>query len=490
MRDILVGLGIIGFSFGIILGSLVAPTFTLLIVLSVCGAGAVVYSVVATQKIPLYIGIGVLALVLGLVRFALVENTIRSQKIFSPSQKVSVLATVTSYPESTDSGVRFIITPETSVSQNNFPRMLVRMRGDSTVEYGDQLQITGSISLPKNFITQTGKEFDYVQYLQKDGVLYILDAIHIEKTGVVTGIFMRTLYRVRALGEATLARYVSGNEGALLGGLLIGDDQLDKEVKQEFVTTGMIHIIALSGYNVTIVAVAIIWLLSLLMPRFVASAVGGVGIVMFVLLSGASETAIRAGIMGVLALVAVIVGRPYGAFRALVIAFFCMVLYNPYSLVYNISFQLSFLATIGIILFPRVVEPYLGWVLPTWLRETIVTTISAQIPVVPFILYKMGTLSLISLVANALILPIVPLAMLTGALILAFAPWASVFATVLAYVTTILLRYILSCTHMLSLIPYAQLTFVTTPLWCIGMLYIAILYWVVRAYRGDLVAYF
>ena len=258
---------------------------------------------------------------------------------------------------------------------------------------------------------------------------------------------------------------------SLAGGILLGEKQsLGKDVENEFRIAGLSHIIVLSGYNLTIIAETFFVLLGFL-PLVVASIFSAVGMVLFALLVGGGATVIRATIMGLLALVARYTGRPYDAIRALFLAGFFMVLHNPKILSSDISFQLSFIATFGLISFTPVAEKIFYWVpKKIGLREIIMTTFSAQIFVMPWLVYQVGNVSIISFVSNLLVLPSVPLAMLASFI-------SGIFPLqVIAVPAYFLLGYELWIVHVSASLPYAAVSVPQFSLWMVALMYAGLLF--------------
>jgi competence protein ComEC len=254
-------------------------------------------------------------------------------------------------------------------------------------------------------------------------------------------------------------------ESLLMGGLILGEKSaFSQELKQSFINTGTIHIVALSGYNITIVAE---WIMKVFMflPQNLGIGVGIFSILLFILMTGASSTAIRAGIMATLALIARATGRNYDVARALILAGVIMILINPLVLVYDVSFQLSFIATIAAIFLAPKIEKYFKWITPKLkLRDIISVTIAAYIFVLPFILYKMGNLSLTALPANILILPFIPITMLFGFLTgFAGLIWY-VLAVPFALISKIILSYELLVINFLSNLSFSSFAIPNFPL--------------------------
>ncbi|NTV44657.1 MAG: ComEC/Rec2 family competence protein, partial [Candidatus Yonathbacteria bacterium] len=212
-----------------------------------------------------------------------------------------------------------------------------------------------------------------------------------------------------------LARILPEPESSLAGGLIVGTKQsLGAKLLPEFRAAGVIHLVVLSGYNITIVAEAANRALAFL-PAIFSSAIGAIGILLFALMTGAGATVVRASIMALLVIFARRVGRPYAIGRALLLAGSLMILQNPFILVFDPSFQLSFLATFALVYVAPILEPHMTRFPERFgLREIATTTIATQIFVLPFILYTMGDMSIVAVPVNMLILGVVPLTMLLG----------------------------------------------------------------------------
>ncbi len=333
-------------------------------------------------------------------------------------------------------------------------------------KYGDEVKIAGELQKPENFITDTGKEFDYVNYLRKDGILYVMNYSKVEIISSSHGFWLRDiLFKIKNKFLEKINYAVSPPESTLLGGLILGErSTFSAEMRQKFIDTGTIHIIALSGYNVTIVAE---WFMKLFafLPQNIGIGAGIFAVILFVLMSGANSTAIRAGIMAILVLIARATGRNYDVARALILAGIIMILFNPFILRYDVSFQLSFIATVAVIFLTPRIEKYFMWVPKFFgLRDIVSVTFSAYIFVLPFILYKMGNLSLVALPANILILPFISFTMLLGFLTGFFGLIFYFISIPFGFLSTILLKYELGVIDILSNFSFASFSVPNFPL--------------------------
>src|SRR5690606_14946816 len=209
------------------------------------------------------------------------------------------------------------------------------------------------------------------------------------------------LANVREKYVSSIQKILPEPHASLGAGITIGAaDTLGEKWENRFRDTGTIQIVVLSGYNVAIVTETTMRLLSFL-PLAISSALGAVGILLFVIVTGASATIVRAGIMAAIALFARFTGREASSLRLLALAVVGMLLWNPLILFHDPSFQLSVLATLGLILLTPIVSKYLSWVTEkVGLREIISATLATQIFVLPFLIWMTGNVSLISPVAN------------------------------------------------------------------------------------------
>ena len=341
--------------------------------------------------------------------------------------------------------------------------------------YGDRISFAGKLASPKNFANEeTNREFDYVNYLAKDKIYYESRYPKIKVLGHKEGNkILGALFSIKKKFLENISQVMGEPEAGLLGGLVVGArSSLPEKLKDDLIRTGTIHIVALSGFNVTLVSNAIRAVLSFFLAPALAFGLAIGAIILFVLMAGAQATAVRAGIMAVLVLVARLYGKDYNISRGLVLTALVMVIHNPYVLAFDVSFQLSFLATIGIIYLTPIIEKRLNWLTKSFrIREVLVTTLAAYIFVLPFLLYKMGTLSLVAIPANLLILPIIPETMTIGFFVGILGFISSTLSFPFAYITYFLLSYELFIVRIFSSIPFAALNVGKIPFIFIILIY-------------------
>ncbi|KKR17560.1 MAG: ComEC [candidate division CPR2 bacterium GW2011_GWC1_41_48] len=243
--------------------------------------------------------------------------------------------------------------------------------------------------------------------------------------------------------------YSSLASGVLLG----GRSNFSKETLNKFSVVGIIHIVAVSGYNVVIIATILGHILKRAPRRFKFMAFA-FGIWGFVLLTGASSSAVRAGAMASVLLLARFVGRDYYPLGSVLFASSVMIFSNPLILVYDLGFQLSFLAVVGIIYFYPLLSSFVKN--KGLISETLLVTLSAQVLTMPLIAYKFGMISLVAPLANILILPVIPYLMATVAISVVGSFLLPSFGILVGFVGWVMMEYIFRTVDYLSKISWSS----------------------------------
>ena len=330
--------------------------------------------------------------------------------------------------------------------------------------YGDLIKIYGTLSKPENFSNSAGgasttADFDYISYLAKDDIYYEVDFAQAKLISSGHGNPVQAfLFKIKDSFIEKINQIMSEPESSLLSGILIGEkSSIDKDTMDNLNKTGLSHVVNISGYNISIVASAIEKTFSFL-PRGIGFFAGAIGIILFVIMSGATARAIRAGIMALIVILADATHRNYQAGRALIIAGLLMIIINPKILVFDLSFQLSFLATLGIIYVSPVLKNKIGFITEKFgMKDTVSSVIAAQILVLPSILYSMGTLSFFALPANVLVLAFIPVIILFGFVTGIFGFIWLPLALPFAWISWILLAYVINISKFFANLPFSSI---------------------------------
>lgn len=281
------------------------------------------------------------------------------------------------------------------------------------LDYGDEISLSGQLFLPEPFLTDGGNIFYYDRYLKTKniiGSIYRPSIYGVESNNS----FVKQLLLFKQKFVSRMNHLLSYPESPLLSGVLLGvKDSLGEQRLIDYRIAGLIHIIVLSGSNVAIIIEAVRRSIPLSRKWNILCAY--LFIILFAIIVGGGATVIRASIMASISLFAQISYSSYSVYRSLWSAVFIMCLISPGIIFYDSSFLLSFLATCGMVYINPILEPKLSFI-PSFgeLRFIISSTISTYIIVLPFLLYSMGSLSLVSLPVNLVSLPFVPWAMLFG----------------------------------------------------------------------------
>lgn len=390
-------------------------------------------------------------------------------------ESVVVEGMVSSFPDIRLKNQRLVIRPKGEETN-----ILVIIDRNMKVAYGDNVKVFGTLETPENFITNSEKEFNYEKYLANQDIYFLIKNATLEIISHGNGNYFKSLlFKFRDSFIKNINKVILPPESDLANGLILGArGGFDISTKDEFISTGTIHIIALSGYNVTIVAEWVMRIFGTIFSQVVSIICGIFVIILFIIMSGASSTAVRAGIMAVIMLFGRMTDRTYDAGRALVIAGILMIVYDP-RVITDISFQLSFLATFGVLfLTPKVIKWFPFFATRFRIRELIATTVSATISVLPILLYSTGIFSLVSLPANILVLPFIPLTMFFSFLA-GFIGFISPFlAMPFAYISHLFLSYILSIIHIFASIPFASVNIKSFPIIVTILMYGILFWWV------------
>lgn len=487
MKDKILFTVCFGFIFGVLLASFVSINiYTNIHIAFMAMSLFMVLFVILKSKWGIIFSIFLLTISLGIFRFNFEDRKDLNYFYSLVSQEVSLEGVLVDEPTIGDKTQRLNVKIE---KEGEETKVLLMVKFGEEFHYGDRIAFTGVLERPENFTTEEGKDFDYINYLKKDGIYFIVLYPQIEVLNKGEGNFIKKgLFAVKNKFLENINISIPNPESLLMGGLILGEKtSFDDTLRQEFIDTGTIHIVALSGYNITIVAEWFMKIFSFLSVNYALGA-GIFSIMLFVIMTGGSATGVRAGIMAVLALLSRLVGRNYAIGRALVVTAFLMIFLNPFILVFDVSFQLSFIATIAVIYLSPKMEKYFKWVTSRFkLRDIITVTFSAYIFVLPFILYKMGNLSIVALPANILVLPFIPITMLFGFLTGFVGIIWSTLATPFGLVSYLLLHYELGVIHLLASLPFASLQIENFPLWLTILIYA---YFIYRLFRQEITLFF
>lgn len=481
MRDRILSLLGAGFVGGV-LAQTVLGGVEVLVVCAVFAALFLVSAIVRRSTVVLVVAGVFIAGLAGAVRYEYHERTLRDPYLAPMvGTRVMLEGFVVDEPDERDTKTVLVVRAERVEGVTTDVRIRVSVPTYPVFSYGNRVRAEGIVREPEAFEGDDGRVFNYERFLAKEGIGYEMAFPQVaQEEGVAGSAIRRTLYDLKHALIDSLGRSIEEPEASLVAGMLVGAKQsLGERLIDTMRNAGIVHIIVLSGYNLTIVAEAIMRM-SAWLPRVVSFAAGSVSIVLFALLAGAGATVVRAGIMALLVVLARALGRPRDLLRGLLVAGVVMVAHRPHILLYDLSFQLSFLATLGLIVFAPHVERRITWVSERWgMRAIVAGTISAELFVLPLLLFSIGNASVVGLVTNALVLPIVPLIMGIGfvAGILGFI--APILAFPVGLSAQALSAYVIHVAEWFGSLPFALAEAPVLPVWFLAASYgaLGVLVW-------------
>jgi len=385
--------------------------------------------------------------------------------------RITLTGYVFAEPDARENGTRVSIKARTLTSGSStvpvHAGVLAAVPPHAHARYGDEIEVSGILRIPEAFDTGLGRSFDYPAYLAVSGITYQLSSAHIDSVGDNTGnAWYASVIRFKEAFIRGLDSALPEPESGLAAGITVGDKRsIGPELSSDFQRASLIHMLVLSGYNITIVINALGYLVSA-MPPIVQFGASGFVALFFMALSGGASSAVRAGLMALIAVYARRHSRIYLPLRAIAVVAAGMALWNPYIVAFDPSFQLSTLATVGLVAFTPVFAARMQWLTEQFgLREIAASTLATQLTVLPFLLYQSGQFSVVALPANILALAPVPFAMLASA---GAALGGVVFgnvATLPALPVYIMLAYIIAVAHFFGSLSFAAVSIGAFNVW-------------------------
>lgn len=325
-------------------------------------------------------------------------------------------------------------------------------------EYGDVVRAECELEAPGQI-----EDFAYDRFLAAKGIYATCFSYDVWLQDQESTSWKTVMLDAREMFIDQLDRVFGEPHGSLLVGLLLGEQRFTQEWEERFLKTGTTHIVAASGYNISVVLwLAMGFFATLGIKRqkafaFLAAAVCG-----YILLAGADAAVFRAGVMGIVLLLANQTERRTSMVNVLLITATVMLVINPRLLRDDVGFQLSMMSTIGLIYLSPIIKTRLRWVPKVFvIQESIVATLSATFMSLPVLFLQFESFSFVSFITNVFVLPWIPLAMASGAI-----------ATCISFVS-VLLAAVIAAPAWLAL---------TIMLWCVQTfaalnLYVQSIHW-------------
>ncbi|MDD2922287.1 MAG: ComEC/Rec2 family competence protein [Anaerolineales bacterium] len=359
--------------------------------------------------------------------------------------------------------------------------ILARVSQNQTYEYGERVRLRGKLKTPPE-----NEEFSYRDYLAREGVY---STMSLAEATILPGnggnLFFAQVYKLKAKLLENIYRIYNDPEASLLAGILLGvDTGLTPELQTAFKNTGTAHIIAISGFNIAIIAGIFFSMFKGIFGEKLGAFLAILAIAFYTILVGADAAVMRAAFMGSISLFARQLGRRNAGMNALAAVAFLMALINPF-VIWDVGFQLSFLATLGLILYA---EPFSNFIsnlfaklikhdvssFTRFVNDNVVLTFAAQVTTIPIMAYHFKRISLISFVANPFILFVQPAVMVLGGLAALVSLFILPLGQLLAWIAWPFSAYTIRVVELFDRIPNGVVILKDSSIWYVLATYAAL----------------
>lgn len=323
--------------------------------------------------------------------------------------KIEVEGRIISIPKVNEyDKTKFILQTKTVNSKPLKAKTLVTISDSSKLKselnIGEKIKLSGNLRKP--FTSTNPSQFDYSAYLRNYNIFTTLYTTGEEITPIQTSSELKwkilgSLNDTRNRILSVHSKYLKSPNLEILGGIVFGDDAISPPdyIKNSFINSGLLHILAASGMNVALIFTFWFYLLKFLRVPFKPRVMSGIFIIiLYTLMTGLGASVIRAALMLIFVLIGKLIDRDAHSIALLSFVATIMLIYNP-AYINDVSFQLSFMVTLGLLLTVNLISERMPK-LPNWIKVPIIIPIIAQIWVAPIQMFYFNTFSLYSIFAN------------------------------------------------------------------------------------------
>jgi competence protein ComEC len=339
--------------------------------------------------------------------------------------------------------------------------VLVKPNRPAEFKYGDRIEVTGNLVTPPEFAT-----FSYADFLARQNIFSMIERPRITLIAHDQGSpIFAAIFTFKDRARTVIRSILVEPEAALLNGILLGDDAaLPVSVQNDFRNTGTTHIVAISGYNITILISILSVVTIRLFGRRRSFWVLIAALLVYTIMVGGSASVVRASIMGGITLLAIYLGRQGAALNSLFLAGLIMTALDPNTL-FDVGFQLSFVATLGLIVYARsfadatqklitrLFSNHLAKSIVEVINDAVLVTLAAQVASLPLLVYYFRQFSWISIFVNPLVLPAQTGVMVFGLIALGIGLISIPLASIVAWLAWLFLAWTINVIHLFTLIP-------------------------------------
>ena len=399
-------------------------------------------------------------------------------KNINEDDEISIIGTIVSDPQEKEYKTKYILKIDTINSNKKYKNtkvILYTKNGKETLKYGDKIELVGNFKLAQERRNPGG--FDYRFYLKTKKIYGIVTTKNTKRlkennVNIISMIANKTANVIKNQSKKLL----ENKKACLLIGLLIGDtDEIDEETKEDFRNSNLTHMLAVSGLHVSYVLLAVNYIITKVkIHKKLSKIIVMLLILFFILVTGATPSVLRAGTMTIYLILGGIFYRRISVFSSLNLSLLVIIIMNPYCL-FDVGLQLSYAGTIGIVyLYPIIKEKIYNK------ANSILITISANIVIIPIMLYNFNTISLTFFISNLLAGPIIGIIIILGFSIiiisLIFFPIANIFSKILNLLIILFLNTAKACANL----PFSKIFIITPTLKFIFLYYYLLVFIIIK----------
>ncbi len=297
--------------------------------------------------------------------------------------------------------------------------------GVGILKYGDLVKVSGEYIKPDNQRNEGG--FDYSKYLKSIGIYGSVKVENLENKNINKGnVLIQEIYIIREQFKNNIMEYFDEKESGILIALILGDNSyINEETLNEYRESSLTHILAISGMHITYILIGLNYILTIIVGKKQGRYLIGIFLILYIIMTGGSPSVIRASFMAIMFILSKAIYRKNNISNTMSFSILLILVFNPYMLI-NLGFQLSYIGTIGIILFQKEINKYM---LNKCIKEVkkrkinysnsmlkiieklidiFAVTLSAQAILLPILIYNFNTINLIVLVTNLIVSVIIP----------------------------------------------------------------------------------
>lgn len=390
---------------------------------------------------------------------------------------INATAVVIKGPSEGEYNYKYTVKARTGKYKNKKFIVYINKKNKKLLEYGDLIEIKGEYSAPE--VARNYKGFDYSQYLK---TLNIYGTIKVEESKIINkNQLSPILISINNIKEKMIDnanRNMPKRTANLLLGILIGErDNIQEDIIESFRTANLSHILAVSGAHTSYIILGITYLISKSKtPKRIGYIITIINLLIFIIITGASYSVVRACIMAIVVIGAKICYRKENFFTSICISLIIILIQNPFA-INDIGLKLSFMGTAGIVIFNKsITNFFIKLKIKQKIAEALSVTFSAQLMIMPITILNFNTISLTFFISNILASPLLGIIIIFGFISIFISSILNPISKVLFLILHIFLELLILVSKVTEKIPGSSILVKTPNILFAIVYYILILF--------------